>query len=549
MPLNQLTPAGQNELGAAFGLYPSMGKRRVQDPIGATEVPLQLLRGRVAGTLGLPSDVLNVVRSPMPMEAFGDVDYSQMKLVPYGTSQLLKELPLKPTSRVGEVAGEIGSVAPITPMEALQAARLARQAALAGGKVAKQGARLVGEELNAAMMGERQGTLLGAATPQPMFMAERVGKMKAVDALFPGKTEAMLTPAEKAALTKYKSILDTPAVMRREEARLFGTGDIVQPSLNVAQEMGVNPNQLLDKYAVPILWDTSATGGNVTQIAGVPLTQGIRDATPTFVQRQGGRRYPYIQENLQQGVGGASNVSAQSSKINNLNKFSELGDTIGVQMNLAPSGINFSHHIAESYVGALNSLKPSREALTSFRDAVRNVKSVDPVTKEVSYPYKNFPGIDSPNIRDIMATGTKEYSPGNIRKAIAEVGSTAAMEKQGFPRWQDIYKVMSEPGAETGMAHTLLSVQPNTQMVTPNFQHGSYNAGLKAKVMGSLQNAQGQIVGVPDRLMLPKTFAKKFAEGKNINNIRTSLLKSHHGEKLDQEAVDNIARYLGYQVD
>jgi hypothetical protein len=36
--------------------------------------------------------------------------------------------------------------------------------------VAKQGVRLVGEELNAAMMGERQGTLLGAATPQPRFI-------------------------------------------------------------------------------------------------------------------------------------------------------------------------------------------------------------------------------------------------------------------------------------------------------------------------------------------------------------------------------------------
>ena len=106
----------------------------MQDPIGATEVPLQMLRGRVAGTLGLPSDVLNVVRSPMPMEMFGDVDYSQQKLLPYGTSQLLKELPLAPTSRVGEVAGEIGSVAPMTPAEALKAARLARQAALAGDK-------------------------------------------------------------------------------------------------------------------------------------------------------------------------------------------------------------------------------------------------------------------------------------------------------------------------------------------------------------------------------------------------------------------------------
>ena len=108
---------------------------------------------------------------------------------------------------------------------------------------------------------------------------------------------------------------------------------------------------------------------------------------------------------------------------------------------------------------------------------------------------------------------------------------------------------MSEPGAETGMAHTLLKVNPNIQMVTPNFQHGSYNSGLPAQVMGSLQNAQGQVTGVPDYLMMPKLFKERQAQGKTLSNIRTSLLKSHTGEKLDQEAIDNIARYLGYQVD
>jgi len=164
MPKNSLTPPGQNELGAAFGYYPQLRRNRtVQDPVGATEVPLQMLRGRVAGTLGLPSDVLNVVRSPMPMEMFGDVDYSQQKLLPYGTSQLLKELPLKPTSRVGEVAGEIGSVAPMTPAEALKAARLARQAALAGGRV-------VGGAINEAMVYGRGP--LASITPQPMFAVE-----------------------------------------------------------------------------------------------------------------------------------------------------------------------------------------------------------------------------------------------------------------------------------------------------------------------------------------------------------------------------------------
>ena len=447
-----------------------------------------------------------------------------------------------------EAAMAVAPMAQPTTMATLQAARAARQAAMKAGMAGERYAeRVVPEILNRGGMPAE--ILQGMAQNTTSNMAERVGKLKAIEALFPGKTEAMLTSAEKSALTKYKQILDTPAVMRREQARLFGTGDVVQPSLNVAQEIGVHPNALLDKYVVPILWDTSATGGNVTQIAGVPLTQGLRDATPAFVQRQGGRRYPYIAENLQQGVGGASNVSAQSSKINNLNKFSELGDTIGVQMNLAPSGINFSHHMAESYVGALNSLKPSREALTSFRDAVRNTKVENPVTKEISYPYKKFPGIDSPNIREILAQGTDDYTSGNIRKAIAEAGEKAKIQDLGFPRWQDIYNVMSEPGAETGMAHTLLAVKPKTQMVTPNFQHGSYNAGLEAQVMGSLQNAQGQIVGVPDYLMMQKLFKERQAQGKTLSNIRTSLLKSHTGEKLDQEAIDNIARYLGYQVD
>jgi hypothetical protein len=447
-----------------------------------------------------------------------------------------------------EAAMAVAPAAQPATMATLQAARAARQAAMKAGMAGERYA----ERVVPGIM-ERGGLpaemLQGMAQGTTSNMAERVGKLKAIEALFPGKTEAMLTSAEKSALTKYKQILDTPAVMRREQARLFGTGDVVQPSLNVAQEIGVHPNALLDKYVVPILWDTSATGGNVTQIAGVPLTQGLRDATPSFVQRQGGRRYPYIAENLQQGVGGASNVSAQSSKINNLNKFSELGDTIGVQMNLAPSGINFSHHMAESYVGALNSLKPSREALTSFRDAVRNTKVENPVTKEISYPYKKFPGIDSPNIREILAQGTDDYTSGNIRKAIAEAGEKAKIQDLGFPRWQDIYNVMSEPGAETGMAHTLLAVKPKTQMVTPNFQHGSYNAGLEAQVMGSLQNAQGQIVGVPDYLIMQKLFKERQAQGKTLSNIRTSLLKSHTGEKLDQEAIDNIARYLGYQVD
>jgi hypothetical protein len=45
---------------------------------------------------------------------------------------------------------------------------------------------------------------------------------------------------------------------------------------------------------------------------------------------------------------------------------------------------------------------------------------------------------------------------------------------------------------------------------------------------------------------MQKTFAARQAQGKTLSNIRTSLLKSHTGELLDQQAIDNIAKYLGY---
>ena len=98
MPINNaLTPEGQNALGAAFGYYPQLRRNRTtQDPRLAAEMPLQFLRGRLAGTLGLPSDVANLVRSPMPMEMYGDVDYGPQTQVPYGSQELLRTLPLPP---------------------------------------------------------------------------------------------------------------------------------------------------------------------------------------------------------------------------------------------------------------------------------------------------------------------------------------------------------------------------------------------------------------------------------------------------------------------
>ena len=147
MPINNaLTPEGLNALGAAFGYYPQLRRNRtVQDPRAALDIPVQVVRGRVAATAGMPSDILNMVRTPMPMEMYGDVDYGPQTQVPYGSQELLKTLPLAPQGPAQQAAANLGALAPMTPAEALQAARLARQAALAGGQAA----------MKAGMAGER----------------------------------------------------------------------------------------------------------------------------------------------------------------------------------------------------------------------------------------------------------------------------------------------------------------------------------------------------------------------------------------------------------
>jgi hypothetical protein len=135
-------------------------------------MPLQFLRGRLAGTLGLPSDVANLVRSPMPMEMYGDVDYAQQAQVPYGSQELLRTLPLPPQGAAQAAAANVGAFIPLTPMEALQAARAARQAAFATGRtLGPTAARMTEGYL------QRQGLMPGVLPAEaPKFNANQLAQ-------------------------------------------------------------------------------------------------------------------------------------------------------------------------------------------------------------------------------------------------------------------------------------------------------------------------------------------------------------------------------------
>jgi len=105
--------------------------------------------------LGAPADIANLLRSPSPTEMFGDVSYDAPAQFPYTTEKFLKDLPLAPTSRVGQVAGQAASFVPLNPMPAVRGVQKVGQ--------------VVGEELAATMLGQRPNTMMSKVVPQPLF--------------------------------------------------------------------------------------------------------------------------------------------------------------------------------------------------------------------------------------------------------------------------------------------------------------------------------------------------------------------------------------------
>ena len=376
-------------------------------------------------------------------------------------------------------------------------------------------------------------------------MAENVGRVKAIDVLFPGRTQSSLTSAEKSALTKYKKSLDVPAVMRRERLALEGGGNIVEPTPGESfrQGLGIDPTYLMNKYVVPVSSDWSGGGETITQAAGVPLARPVK--------KQAGTKYGLLEQNIEEGVGWASMPGAASSKTNNLNYYADLGDTVGVSSLLGQDSSNFSHHIAQGLIGQLPVLRPSKDATKLLDLTIQNKivpKKLKDGTVVKTQPFKDFPGVTSENIYDIMSQGAKGYSAGDIRKAIAEEMSKAEFRDLGFPRWDTFTNLVNEPGAYTGASGgVMFKAKPGGEILTPSYQHGSYTAGIPTEgVLGGFRNAAGEIVTVPDDKIFRKTFDRLRIQGKTDANIRTSILKAHHGEQVDQQTIDGLLNYLGY---
>lgn len=515
---------------------------------GAGETLATLGTGAVAGVAGPAYGVYKGVTSPNYGTREGSKEADRAAI------EMMNRLTYQPRGEVARgLLGSIGSamdaakIPPVMPELAPIAALGLNKPAMAS-QVERAG--MAAERaiepavLRTLEKGGANAQMLQDMVRGSLSMADKVNGIPVLEILFPQRTLASLTSAEKSALTKFKKALDTPAVMRREKMAQSGS-DIILPTEGevFAPPRGVNPEDLLDKYAVPVMSDWSGAGETVHQVAGVPLARPVK--------KQGGTQYGSLQTNIDEGIGWASEPGAASSKIANLNEYSELGDTVGISSYLGPASSNFSHHISEGLVGQLPAIRPSKDAYKQINNAIANKVETKKDSKGNTIkfqPYKNFAGVDSENIYDIMANGQEgEFSAGNIRKAIAEIMGKDEFQKLGFPRISNVNKAMNKPEAYTGgSGAAIFKAKKGSSIVTPTYKHGSYRAGIPTEgLLGGFEDAQGNIVAVPDYLTFPKTFERLRKQGKTDANIRTSLLKAHHGEKIDEQTVEGLLKYLG----
>ena len=205
--LLQLTPQEIERMAAAqspaFGVFPQMQPYRSQQDITASaNVPVDVARGRVAGTLGLFGDVLNQpIPMVRPLQLLSQAMTGQQKYP--DTEYFLENLPLKSDTPIGDVAGRMGSFAPINPMPALK------------------GAQKLG-----GLLGEEMATRLSTGRPiLPSLLAEPQTAMFAVN------------PAEQAA---------TSGLLQAEVSPLGFYSAVEQQALKIPRKQGTGESFLND---------------------------------------------------------------------------------------------------------------------------------------------------------------------------------------------------------------------------------------------------------------------------------------------------------------
>jgi hypothetical protein len=322
----------------------------------------------------------------------------------------------------------------------------------------------------------------------------------AMDTLYPGRDFESLVSAEKSAVKRYAGALETPAVVRRETT---SGPTIATPNVVMSSPKIVTPEYFKEgRPMVPFVGDTSGGGYDLSQIAGIPLSQNV----PV----QAGFMYPFIQEAAKrQGVYASMKGMADKKLSNLLEAAEKTGENpYGSFSAMGPESINFSTPVAESIITQLPYLQLSKKALNEFNRAIKL-----PSAGYLAQP--NFLGVGHPDIISQLrgVNGFPIKGAGELRKKIIDLASSAKFRNMGFPHYEDIADAIIHPdlvGAPRGLTGSaIFETNPSKGLITDpkDVAHFSYDTGYHGSRPVQLKH------NVPSRVFYKDIYEKGMKEG------------------------------------
>jgi len=368
------------------------------------------------------------------------------------------------------------------------------------GPAARGAGRLVGSQINRAMLGE--GGLLAPITPQPMYAVK--------------PTKAPRMSAAEARAAGYWHDIGAGKKLPIPISEMRAT---LEPVGNLPPKISITPENMKGGSIVSFAGDRSATGQNLLGVGDVQFEN------PVYL----GGGYDFMRANSPSGSIWASEKGAAQGLLNQINEAAKSGsgDVYGVYTSMGPLSMNYNTMMSDALLEQMKAGKISKKSIAAFD---RQVKAVRPEWK----------GVMNPESREQLE------SNGALRIAFVDRMQLDEFQNAGFPNIaQTRFAItdpllLNEPMYSGGLA--VGKMKPNTELITnPVSPHKTYNTQLAGEYLGGLEQS------VPKEIMFPDWYKMRREIGAPESGDVRSFQLANPIQQTNQEWLDNIMQYLANQ--
>ena len=268
-------------------------------------------------------------------------------------------------------------------------------------------------------------------------------------------------------------------------AQEFTANIVEDPTMPLVPKILRSPEELYGKVGIPFVGDRSDTGKLLRGIEGVDFDEAIKlEGGHKF-----GRAHQYEDPNISSVW--ASDPDIVSSLLNQVRRAGESGkDVLGISSMGSPKMVDFNTMVTKGTLNMTDINSLSREAIEEFNNELRNKVVKNKKTGKVTTPFKDFLGIDHPELETQLLS--QEKGTGELRKAFVSIMDKDKYRKLGFPEIAPIRKAVTDPEildmplGSTGL--DIYQMSPEGKIVeAPKNPHSTYPMHMQGEYFGGLE--------------------------------------------------------------